>query len=421
VSDSLTIVAHEEVRATPEGEDGGTEACPASSRSRTVPLSRRGVPPSSRPMVVPGVRSYAWDGALRLTPLLAPPRLRSDGRRRLIERTYREITISGNVETAWRILARLDGVRRMREIAAELPDIDAEEVGRLIATLVDLDVVDASGRTVRRFLHTATSKPVLPPGPATSPDAMAAHVTDGRYRSYPGRPRTSLRPVTPTARLRELRSMTHARRSPKHFARIPIDFETISAVLEAACGVSAVVPHRKGKIALRAHPSGGALYAIETYLHVLGTRGLAKGLYHYSPVHDALEHVRVPLARDDLVDVALEEMRESVACAGAVVFFAANFPRAERKYGSGGYRVLAIEAGHISESLLLCACAAGLHGRPNGGWYEADLNATLGFSDPDEQYLFSLLLGHAVADEAAAPGPAQAWGQPSAPPRRLRQ
>jgi SagB-type dehydrogenase family enzyme len=347
-------------------------------------------------MLVPGVRTYPLEGTLRLTPLLNPPSVRREGTRTVLERTYREISVSGDIDRLWRVIARLDGIKRMREIADELPEVEAEALGRLVATMTDLGLVDASGRAVRRFLHTATTKPVLPPGPASSPEEIAALVTDGRYRSYPDRPQTPLAPGTPGAPLRQLRSITHVRRSPEMFTGAPIDLETISAVLEAAGGVTAMAHQGNGEVALRAYPSSGALYAIEIYLHALATPGLEEGLYHYSPVQGALAHVRVPLPRRELVDVGIAPQRPSIASAGALVFFVANFLRSERKYGSGGYRVLNIEAGHISESVLLCACAAGLQGRPNGGWYEDALNEVLGFTGAHERYLFSLLLGYAA-------------------------
>jgi SagB-type dehydrogenase family enzyme len=383
------------VCAIVEDEDGSVEALPSVSRSRPVPFSARGVPTPARPVLVPGVRTYPLEGTLRLTTLLTPPRVRREGKRMVLERTYREIAISGDTDAVWRVIGRMDGIKRVQEIADELPDVEAQELGRLVATLSDVGVVDASGRAVRRFLHSATTKPVLPGGPASAPDEVAALVTDGRYRSYPDRPQTPLAPSTPGVQLRQMRSITHARRSPELFTGAPIDLETISAVLEAACGVTAMVRQGNGQVALRAYPSSGALYAIEIYLHALATPGLEEGLYHYSPVRDALAHVRVPLPRRALVDVGIGQQRPSIASAGVVVFFVANFLRSERKYGSGGYRVLNIEAGHMSESVLLCACAAGLQGRPSGGWYEEELNEALGFTSAHERYLFSLLLGYA--------------------------
>jgi len=84
--------------------------------------------------------------------------------------------------------------------------------------------------------------------------------------------------------------------------------------------------------------------------------------------------------------------------AGSAVMFclSGRFDRHERKYGEGGYRMLVAETGHISQNLILTAVALGLSARPFGGVFDALLNRHLGLNDDNEQFLLSVLVGHAA-------------------------
>jgi SagB-type dehydrogenase family enzyme len=69
------------------------------------------------------------------------------------------------------------------------------------------------------------------------------------------------------------------------------------------------------------------------------------------------------------------------------------FPRHERKYGEGGYRMMVAEAGHVSQNLILAATALGLRARPFGGVFDALLNRELGLDAAEEQFLLAVLVG----------------------------
>lgn len=57
--------------------------------------------------------------------------------------------------------------------------------------------------------------------------------------------------------------------------------------------------------------------------------------------------------------------------------------------------MMAAEAGHISQNLVLAAVAMGLAARPFGGVFDSMINAQLGLDDAEEQFLLSTLVGHA--------------------------
>jgi SagB-type dehydrogenase family enzyme len=89
--------------------------------------------------------------------------------------------------------------------------------------------------------------------------------------------------------------------------------------------------------------------------------------------------------------------RKMVAATAAMSCLAGFFPRHERKYGEGGYRMLVAEAGHISQNLVLAATALGLSARPFGGVFEDLLNQELGADEAEEAFLLAVLVGHAKA------------------------
>jgi SagB-type dehydrogenase family enzyme len=85
-----------------------------------------------------------------------------------------------------------------------------------------------------------------------------------------------------------------------------------------------------------------------------------------------------------------------VANAAALICLVGNFPRHERKYGQGGYRMLVAESGHISANLVLAATALGLCARPFGGVFDSLLNRDLGLDEAVEQFLLGVLVGRAA-------------------------
>jgi SagB-type dehydrogenase family enzyme len=83
-----------------------------------------------------------------------------------------------------------------------------------------------------------------------------------------------------------------------------------------------------------------------------------------------------------------------VSGAATMICLTGNFPRHERKYGEGGYRMLIAEAGHVSQNLVLAATALGLAARPFGGVFDGLINRDIGLDETKEEFLLSVLIGH---------------------------
>jgi putative peptide maturation dehydrogenase len=112
----------------------------------------------------------------------------------------------------------------------------------------------------------------------------------------------------------------------------------------------------------KSSPSGGGLHPVEAYVVARHVEGLAPGLYHYHATAHALEPLPAP-------DVPLREFlmqamaqQHWFADAHAAVALVPRFDRTFWKYRRHmkGYRVVALEAGHLSQTLYLAATEAGL-------------------------------------------------------------
>lgn len=139
-------------------------------------------------------------------------------------------------------------------------------------------------------------------------------------------------------------------------------------------------------------PSGGGLHPMECYLIVQHVEDVPRGLYHYRSADHALE----PLPSPDGGDWTAESLRgfvmEVVAQqhwfqdAHVLVLLAPRFDRTFWKYRhhAKGYRVVALEGGHLSQTLYLAATDAGLGAFITGAINERTLEHAFGL-DPVDQ------------------------------------
>ncbi|MGR8941661.1 MAG: SagB/ThcOx family dehydrogenase [Gammaproteobacteria bacterium] len=144
------------------------------------------------------------------------------------------------------------------------------------------------------------------------------------------------------------------RRSIREFGTKPLTIEQIGQLLWAAQGITET---DKG---LRAAPSAGALYPLETYVV------LPSGIYHYNPARHDLNRVVEGDKRHELQKAAGGQ--EAIGSAPAVFVFAAVYERIAVKYGERANLYVPIEAGHACQNMLLQATALKLAGVPVGAF-----------------------------------------------------
>ena len=139
------------------------------------------------------------------------------------------------------------------------------------------------------------------------------------------------------------------------------DFSRLLGRVFAAQAEHVLAP---GASVLKKHsPSGGGLHAIEAYVLVQRVAGLAPGLYHYQAIERALEPLHTT-ALASLAELAHELVAGQTwfALAPLQIVLAARFDRSFWKYRNHAkaWRVLHLDAGHLSQTLYLSAAEQGL-------------------------------------------------------------
>ncbi|MBN2226659.1 MAG: SagB/ThcOx family dehydrogenase [candidate division Zixibacteria bacterium] len=179
------------------------------------------------------------------------------------------------------------------------------------------------------------------------------------------------------------------RRSVRTYSDKALTLPQLTRVCLAACGIT----HELGAmdIALRAAPSGGALYPIELYVIAHTVDSLADGLYHYQVKDTTLELIREGDFGDEINDAAFDQ--DWVGTTAVTLVLSARFARSTHKYFDRGYRYTYMEVGSICENIYLQATASGLGTVSVGAFNDDALNAFLGIDGTNEAALLIMPLG----------------------------
>ena len=204
------------------------------------------------------------------------------------------------------------------------------------------------------------------------------------------------RPIEGTS----LEEAIDGRRSSNAFDETPVRLDELGTILSTAAGTTDTIQidHEGFEApvpkAVRAYPSAGALYPVETYLLVLRGDELRPGRYHYVPD----EHVLRVLGRDEKIAAAagqafLGTSGEDAGMASVIIVLTGSFWRTMAKYGPRGYRYLLQESGHLAQNILLVAVALGLSALPVGGFYDDAVNELLGIDGCNEASIYAIAVG----------------------------
>jgi len=219
------------------------------------------------------------------------------------------------------------------------------------------------------------------------PEHGASDGTAGRYKRYPENlPRIELpRPAKlPKASFWEI---VARRRSERDYAGGELTTEELFLLLWATQGIT-----QPGRAALRATPSAGACYPLETYVAVNRVAGCPAGLYHWELPEERL----VLLGRDDATGekVAAACLDQGMCAEAACVFlWSAVFGRTVARYGERGLRYVYLDAGHVGQSLQLAATALGLSSCNIAALFDDEVNSLLGVDGRQESIVYAATVG----------------------------
>jgi SagB-type dehydrogenase family enzyme len=177
------------------------------------------------------------------------------------------------------------------------------------------------------------------------------------------------------------------RRSIRKYSGLPVNVQELSELIFAAQGIT----EEAYGTGLRTAPSAGALYPIEVYIIAHSVKGIEPGLYHYRPPGHTLDLIRKGDMRREVSNAGLGQgpLRE----AAVVIALTGVFNRTTGKYGERGIKYVFMEAGHVSQNILLEAVSLGLGAVPIGAFRDDELDRLLGLDIGRENSLYLIAVG----------------------------
>jgi SagB-type dehydrogenase family enzyme len=226
----------------------------------------------------------------------------------------------------------------------------------------------------------AESEPVNPAKLGSS------EVQSGRRRCkvYPEAKRVPLENYTGSNRI-PLEEAIVKRRSERDYISEALPLNKLSLLLKHSSGLT-----DQGR-GLRAAPSAGALYPVETYVVVNSVKDLPAGLYHYVAGDHILEELRTDDFTADFLAAGIGQ--QMLVKAQICVIYSVVFERMRWKYRERTNRYALLEAGHMAQNLSLSAVGLGLGTCSIGAFVDAKLNRVLGLDGRQETVLYLLSVG----------------------------
>ncbi len=137
----------------------------------------------------------------------------------------------------------------------------------------------------------------------------------------------------------------------------------------------------------RHYPSGGGLYPVETYLISAAIESQTPAAYHYNPTKHTLERLWDLPDNFNMKDVAKHPPSLQLS---TLIVFTGVWQRSSAKYGDLAYLHAILEAGHMSENMLLVGSALDVSMRPYAGFNDALIAQLLDLDEEEEQSLHTI-------------------------------
>ena len=280
-----------------------------------------------------------------------------------------------------------------------MPRYSTQELNQYV-TMIQSQYASQEQPLVASLYHEASKRhnPLQPVSPVPFDADYLPAFSYRAYKEYRLAPRIQL-PQWPEIAGISLDKLLTNRRTIRSFASRSLLPQQLSAVL----GLSYRVTNPEAVIdetfpgPRRPVPSGGALYPLELYLAVLDVEDVAPGLYHYHPVQHCLEELHQTAPEPALKQCITES--ELPANTALALCICGIIPRTCFKYGELGYRLMLLEAGHVTQNVITTAQALGLGTLPYCSFYDDKLHHYLGVDGVDEVYLYVIWIGWPPLDE----------------------
>jgi SagB-type dehydrogenase family enzyme len=203
-------------------------------------------------------------------------------------------------------------------------------------------------------------------------DHVAQLVSDG-----PLSHRTGVEPLPPVQAADDIfLKLLQRRRSVRSFTGGALDLIQLSNILFSGNGITKESSDSRSSTYWRTCPSSGGLGAIELFPIVNRVNGVERGVYHY----DSRAHGLLPVSKGDfsgwLRECSLYQGDPSNAA--VVLVISCDFAALESKYGARAFRLGCLDAGHVSQSVILAATSLGIASCPIAGFVDESTRKALG-------------------------------------------
>ena len=131
----------------------------------------------------------------------------------------------------------------------------------------------------------------------------------------------------------------------------PVEFKKICSILSLGYGVT--LADRSRGIFFRSAPSAGGLYPCQLYLSVTDMPDIETGLYYCDTVQGLLGKINSR-------SLDMKKILPGQGHAGAYLIITGVFYHSAWKYRERAFRYLLLDAGHLTESVMLAAKAEGI-------------------------------------------------------------
>ncbi|TMQ05064.1 MAG: amino acid adenylation domain-containing protein, partial [Deltaproteobacteria bacterium] len=173
------------------------------------------------------------------------------------------------------------------------------------------------------------------------------------------------------------------------------DFSPGPVPRDAFCQLLALLAQAAvGERVRRLYPSAGETYAVQVYFAIRdgGVEGLAPGTYYYHPIDHALHSIRSGAEIDRTVHHSTD--RSMFDAAAFELYLIGQSHGIEPIYREQAERYLALEAGHVSQLLMMGQAACGIGLCPIGDLAFARLRDPLRLDD-GHRFLLAMMGGRA--------------------------
>ena len=228
---------------------------------------------------------------------------------------------------------------------------------------------------------------------SSTPSNIERYLTTRGFRQFHAGEQVALPAATGSQET--LQDVMLRRRSRRQLSGA-LELSELATLLNQALGCTAIVEDEIANIthALRAWPSAGGLYPLDTYVIARNVTDVPAGLYHYNPITGSLESKPCRPPEKVLSDAFFGQA--FAVSASVSVFLVASFDRTVAKYGERGYRLVLLDAGHAAQNLLLTAEQMFLDAVAVGGFCDDSLAHDLGIDGVSEAVVHTVLVGRST-------------------------